>query len=185
MTALKSAPAKTAAVPAKKIPANSNKKHEFKTNDHVVYPTHGVGKVSGIEEKEVAGVRLAVREGAETRLRPVLMTALVASLGFIPMAIATSAGAEVQRPLATVVIGGLITSTLLTLLLLPALYGWFERDNPKEGWIVVPGVTAALRNTATWSAMYENNSRSIRVAELEIMQAMPIADIKVASAPLF
>lgn len=69
----------------------------------------------------------AVREGAETRLRPVLMTALVASLGFIPMALATSAGAEVQRPLATVVIGGLVTSTLLTLLLLPALYGWFER----------------------------------------------------------
>jgi cobalt-zinc-cadmium resistance protein CzcA len=56
------------------------------------------------------------------------MTALVASLGFIPMAIATSAGAEVQRPLATVVIGGLITSTLLTLLILPTLYRWFERE---------------------------------------------------------
>ena len=58
MTALKSSPAKTAApaAPVKKIPANSNKKHEFKTNDHVVYPTHGVGKVAGIEEKEVAGV---------------------------------------------------------------------------------------------------------------------------------
>jgi len=70
----------------------------------------------------------AVREGAMIRLRPVLMTALVASLGFIPMAVATSAGAEVQRPLATVVIGGLITSTLLTLLILPTLYGWFERD---------------------------------------------------------
>jgi heavy metal efflux system protein len=55
------------------------------------------------------------------------MTALVASLGFIPMAIATSAGAEVQRPLATVVIGGLVTSTLLTLLILPMLYRWFER----------------------------------------------------------
>jgi heavy metal efflux system protein len=73
-----------------------------------------------------------VREGADTRLRPVLMTALVASLGFIPMAIATSAGAEVQRPLATVVIGGLITSTLLTLLLLPVLYGWFERDQERD-----------------------------------------------------
>lgn len=70
----------------------------------------------------------AVKEGAETRLRPVLMTALVASLGFIPMALATSAGAEVQRPLATVVIGGLITSTLLTLLILPTLYGWLEKD---------------------------------------------------------
>ena len=59
MTAVKTPPAKAVApVPAKKVPANSNKKHEFKTNDHVVYPTHGVGKVSGIEEKEVAGVRL-------------------------------------------------------------------------------------------------------------------------------
>src|SRR5262249_35201167 len=74
----------------------------------------------------------AVREGAEIRLRPVLMTALVASLGFIPMALATSAGAEVQRPLATVVIGGLVTSTLLTLLILPTLYRWFVRDEKKN-----------------------------------------------------
>jgi cobalt-zinc-cadmium resistance protein CzcA len=64
----------------------------------------------------------AVREGATTRLRPVLMTALVASLGFVPMAVATGTGAEVQRPLATVVIGGIISSTILTLLVLPALY---------------------------------------------------------------
>ncbi|MBR0715722.1 efflux RND transporter permease subunit [Bradyrhizobium liaoningense] len=70
----------------------------------------------------------AVREGALTRLRPVLMTALVASLGFVPMAIATGAGAEVQRPLATVVIGGIISSTMLTLLVLPALYVLFRRD---------------------------------------------------------
>lgn len=70
----------------------------------------------------------AARAGAVTRLRPVLMTALVASFGFIPMALATSAGAEVQRPLATVVIGGLVTSTLLTLLVLPAIYGWFGGD---------------------------------------------------------
>jgi cobalt-zinc-cadmium resistance protein CzcA len=71
----------------------------------------------------------AVRQGALTRLRPVLMTALVASLGFIPMAIATGAGAEVQRPLATVVIGGVISSTILTLLVLPALYVLFRREN--------------------------------------------------------
>lgn len=64
----------------------------------------------------------AVREGALTRLRPVLMTALVASLGFVPMAIATGAGAEVQRPLATVVIGGVLSSTAVTLLLLPLMY---------------------------------------------------------------
>ncbi|MEO5804099.1 MAG: efflux RND transporter permease subunit, partial [Verrucomicrobiota bacterium] len=69
----------------------------------------------------------AVREGALTRLRPVLMTALVASLGFVPMAIATGAGAEVQRPLATVVIGGIISSTFLTLVLLPTLYEWIEK----------------------------------------------------------
>ncbi len=67
-------------------------------------------------------VDAAISEGAVTRLRPVLMTALVASLGFIPMAIATGTGAEVQRPLATVVIGGIISSTLLTLLVLPLLY---------------------------------------------------------------
>ena len=64
-----------------------------------------------------------------TRLRPVLMTSVLASLGFLPMALATSIGAEVQRPLATVVIGGLISSTILTLLLLPALYSWFLPKN--------------------------------------------------------
>jgi cobalt-zinc-cadmium resistance protein CzcA len=91
---------------------------------------NGVVMVSYINHLHRQGrnVLEAVQEGAETRLRPVLMTALVASLGFIPMAIATSAGAEVQRPLATVVIGGLITSTLLTLLLLPTLYRWFEHS---------------------------------------------------------
>ena len=72
-------------------------------------------------------IEAAVEQGAQTRLRPVLMTALVASLGFIPMAVSHGAGAEVQRPLATVVIGGLVTSTLLTLLVLPALYKWVEQ----------------------------------------------------------
>jgi cobalt-zinc-cadmium resistance protein CzcA len=71
-------------------------------------------------------VLTAVREGALTRLRPVMMTALVASFGFIPMALSTGAGAEVQRPLATVVIGGIISSTFLTLVLLPSLYEWIE-----------------------------------------------------------
>lgn len=69
----------------------------------------------------------AIREGALTRLRPVLMTALVASLGFVPMALATGTGAEVQRPLATVVIGGILSSTALTLLVLPVLYQWAHR----------------------------------------------------------
>ena len=70
----------------------------------------------------------AVVDGALTRLRPVLMTALVASLGFVPMAFNVGAGSEVQRPLATVVIGGIISSTLLTLLVLPVLYRWLHRD---------------------------------------------------------
>ena len=77
---------------------------------------------------EGRSVAEAVREGAMKRLRPVLMTALVASLGFVPMAIATGAGAEVQRPLATVVIGGIVSSTILTLIVLPALYRLFNRD---------------------------------------------------------
>jgi len=72
---------------------------------------------------------MAVTEGALTRLRPVLMTALVASLGFIPMALNTGTGAEVQRPLATVVIGGIISSTLLTLLVLPVLYHWLHQKD--------------------------------------------------------
>ena len=67
----------------------------------------------------------AISQGALTRFRPVIMTALVASLGFVPMALATGTGAEVQKPLATVVIGGLLSATLLTLLVLPALYSYF------------------------------------------------------------
>ena len=70
----------------------------------------------------------AVIHGAVARLRPVLMTALVASLGFLPMALATGRGAEVQRPLATVVAGGILSSTALTLLVLPVLYALFARE---------------------------------------------------------
>jgi cobalt-zinc-cadmium resistance protein CzcA len=85
---------------------------------------NGVVLVSHIRLLEAEGIPTdqAVMQGAMDRLRPVLMTALVASLGFLPMALATTMGAEVQRPLATVVIGGLVTSTILTLLVLPALY---------------------------------------------------------------
>jgi heavy metal efflux system protein len=91
---------------------------------------NGVVMVSYFTELRSKGLTVdeAVRQGAELRLRPVLMTALVASLGFVPMALATSAGAEVQRPLATVVIGGLVTSTALTLFVLPTLYRWFEGE---------------------------------------------------------
>ena len=81
----------------------------------------------------------AIHEGALTRLRPVLMTALVASLGFIPMAIATGTGAEVQRPLATVVIGGILSSTALTLLVLPILYRLAHRQEEEEETDAVDG----------------------------------------------
>ena len=87
--------------------------------------------------EEGRSLSMAINEGALTRLRPVLMTALVASLGFIPMALATGTGAEVQRPLATVVIGGIISSTLLTLLVLPALYHWAHRKEEET-----PGASA-------------------------------------------
>jgi heavy metal efflux system protein len=82
--------------------------------------------------EEGKGVLDSVLEGSLTRLRPVLMTALVASLGFVPMAIATGSGAEVQRPLATVVIGGILSSTFLTLLLLPVLYAWAEKKTTSQ-----------------------------------------------------
>lgn len=92
---------------------------------------NGVVMVAFINEARRKGKAIveAVLDGALTRLRPVLMTASVASLGFLPMALSTGGGAEVQRPLATVVIGGLATSTMLTLLVLPAIYRWFA---PKE-----------------------------------------------------
>jgi cobalt-zinc-cadmium resistance protein CzcA len=96
---------------------------------------NGVVLVSYIVQRRREGdsPERAAELAAKARLRPVLMTAVVASLGFVPMALATSAGAEVQRPLATVVIGGLVTSTLLTLLVLPAVYAWFaERSEGIE-----------------------------------------------------
>jgi heavy metal efflux system protein len=85
---------------------------------------NGVVLVSSINQ--IGTTREAVVSGARRRLRPVLMTAFVASFGFLPMALSTSTGAEVQRPLASVVIGGLVSSTLLTLFLLPVLYEWIR-----------------------------------------------------------
>ena len=91
---------------------------------------NGIVMISFIRQLRLDGRILAqaIREGAVTRLRPVLLTALVASLGFLPMALSIGAGAEVQRPLATVVIGGVISSTILTLFVLPALYSLLHRD---------------------------------------------------------
>jgi cobalt-zinc-cadmium resistance protein CzcA len=93
---------------------------------------NGVVMVSYFNQLRRQGRSLdeAVSEGAMLRLRPVLMTATVASLGLIPLLLSRGIGSEVQRPLATVVVGGLFTSTLLTLLVLPALYKWLSRREP-------------------------------------------------------
>jgi len=92
---------------------------------------NGVVMISYFNQLREEGrdVPTAVIEGSLTRLRPVLMTAAVAAFGFIPMALSTSAGAEVQRPLATVVIGGIVSSTFLKLILVPLLYEWTERQS--------------------------------------------------------
>jgi cobalt-zinc-cadmium resistance protein CzcA len=91
-----------------------------------------VSTINSLRETEGLPLEVAIAQGAETRLRPVLMTALVAGLGFMPMALSTGAGAEVQKPLAIVVIGGLITSTVLTLVLLPVLYRWISVSEADE-----------------------------------------------------
>jgi len=93
---------------------------------------NGVVLVSYIQEKRKAGLspEEAARHSARVRLRAVLMTVVTDALGFLPMAVSSSAGAEVQRPLATVVIGGLVTSTFLTLFVLPTVYQWFDRGEP-------------------------------------------------------
>ncbi|MEP6778633.1 MAG: efflux RND transporter permease subunit, partial [Gemmatimonadaceae bacterium] len=100
---------------------------------------NGVVLISYINQLRASGMELleAARTGTDVRFRPVLITALVASVGFIPMAISTSSGAEVQRPLATVVIGGLVSATFLTLLVLPTVYLWIEQRALRN---------AALRN---------------------------------------
>ena len=92
---------------------------------------NGVVLISHVRDLQREGTALAdaCRLGARDRLRPVMMTALTDVLGFLPMALATSAGAEVQRPLATVVIGGLVTSTMLTLIVLPTVYAWLGQSN--------------------------------------------------------
>ena len=87
-----------------------------------------IGYFNQLKKEGITNVRERIITGTKVRLRPVIMTALVASLGFLPMALSNSGGAEVQRPLATVVIGGLITATLLTLVVLPILYSWIEKD---------------------------------------------------------
>ncbi|PIE51002.1 MAG: hypothetical protein CSA38_00320 [Flavobacteriales bacterium] len=108
--------------------------NRLKKNPTPTLPKGGGDDAQTPFPSERAGDRIIdiIKKGTHTRLRPVIMTALVASVGFLPMALATSAGAEVQKPLATVVIGGLVSATILTLLILPVLYLFFERFNLRK-----------------------------------------------------
>jgi len=99
---------------------------------YIIRNASSLEKLAYNHEAGTVGLVTAILPGSITRLRPVLMTALVASLGFLPMALATETGAEVQRPLATVVIGGILSSTALTLFVLPVLYRIFHRTDGVE-----------------------------------------------------
>ncbi|RYC66458.1 CusA/CzcA family heavy metal efflux RND transporter [Spirosoma sordidisoli] len=107
-----------------------------------------IGEFNHLKDETDLDLRERILQGTATRLRPVMMTALVASLGFLPMALATTAGAEVQRPLATVVIGGLLSATLLTLLVLPCLYWWEQTKFGKKKPVVAPA--PVVGKLATW-----------------------------------
>jgi cobalt-zinc-cadmium resistance protein CzcA len=136
-----------------------------------------------LEKEGVSDIQTRIRAGVSARLRPVLMTAAVASLGFLPMAISHGAGAEVQRPLATVVIGGLLTSTLLTLVLLPVLYAlFFGRRAPWKpqtmaSTLLLPfllfGTTLAGQNALRENeaiALILRNHPSVRAANIQVQQ---------------
>ncbi|NND76987.1 MAG: CusA/CzcA family heavy metal efflux RND transporter [Flavobacteriales bacterium] len=106
-----------------------------------------IGYFNQLKKEGMSDIAERIRIGTRVRLRPVIMTAAVASLGFLPMALSNSGGAEVQRPLATVVIGGLITATFLTLIILPILYSWTERwadRKRKTGILKVKGIATLL-----------------------------------------
>ncbi|CAM3288032.1 Cobalt-zinc-cadmium resistance protein CzcA [Flavobacterium longum] len=139
-----------------------------------------IGYFNQLKSEGMENIFDRIREGTKVRLRPVIMTAAVASLGFLPMAISTSAGAEVQKPLATVVIGGLITATLLTLIVLPILYYFVEsgiKIKPKAVTILLlfalalPAVGSAqeqpLNVNRALELAYKNN-QSVRASELDV-----------------
>lgn len=103
-----------------------------------------IGYFNQLRKEGMTDIKALIIEGTKVRLRPVLMTAAVASLGFLPMALSTSGGAEVQQPLATVVIGGLVTATFLTLIVLPILYSWLVQWQDRGTKVEVPPVTEIL-----------------------------------------
>ncbi|MCA1762625.1 MAG: efflux RND transporter permease subunit, partial [Flavobacteriales bacterium] len=148
---------------------------------------NGIVLISHINElrmEEELSLRDAVVKGASDRIRPVLLTAMVATFGFIPMALSTSAGAEVQKPLATVVIGGLITATLLTLFVLPMLYEWIETRVAKKGRkglaalsiLLLCAIPGTGQDTISWEsfrekALAENAYYKIETGKVDMAKA--------------
>lgn len=138
-----------------------------------------------LEKEGISDIRQRIIQGTKVRLRPVILTAAVASFGFLPMALSNSGGAEVQRPLATVVIGGLITATVLTLIVLPILYSWLCHWGAKNrgvfailaliifGGIAAPNVTKAQSQTITLEealGIVKQNSPGLKRSDLQIQQ---------------
>jgi cobalt-zinc-cadmium resistance protein CzcA len=122
-----------------------------------------IGTFNQLAKDGITDITTRVIEGSKVRLRPVLMTATVASLGFLPMAISTGAGAEVQKPLATVVIGGLLTATLLTLLVLPLLYYMF-REKPSRGAGKGTGIAITLILCLLSPGAFAQNNQPVRIS---------------------
>ena len=116
-----------------------------------------------LKEQGMHDVRQRILEGTQQRLRPVLLTASAAALGFLPMAISTSAGAEVQRPLATVVVGGLISATILTLVVLPVLYAWIEERSQKRSGMKSKIITSLLLCVGFGAAWGQNQPQEINL----------------------
>jgi len=153
-----------------------------------------IGYFNQLKNEGVTNIRERIIKGTSVRLRPVLLTASVASLGFLPMALSNSGGAEVQRPLATVVIGGLLTATFLTLVVLPILYSWLAQWQERKGnsaigstaiMIILPLLFFSLPAAAQQRPVTMNeavdmalqNHPSIRAADLEIQQGQSLQNL--------
>lgn len=127
-----------------------------------------ISEFNSLKKEGLMDIQERIRKGTHTRLRPIIMTASVASLGFLPMALSTSAGAEVQQPLATVVIGGLITATLLTLVVLPVLYYYLEKGvRLKPQAAVIALLLVAGMGTGMQTASAQDKPESVQVLSLE------------------
>lgn len=154
-----------------------------------------IGYFNQLKNEGMTNIRERIITGTRVRLRPVLMTAMVASFGFLPMAISNSGGAEVQRPLATVVIGGLLTATFLTLVVLPILYSWLANWQEGKNKPSIPENSAMVLLPLLffgWSAQAQQrpitmneavemaiaNNPSVRVANLQIEQRQTLQDLK-------